>query len=89
MYKNKIDQFVDFLIGKDKWPFGQNFVEVPMPRISGMTVLSGDDVAKVQIELCAIKNCDKPAVKKWRETSEMFNVCESHESMMEKAKQSD
>ena len=49
-----------------------------------MTILNSQDIAKVQVELCAIKNCDRPAIGKFREISEMFNVCEFHETIMDK-----
>ena len=71
MRDTKLNQFYDWILGKGEWPFGKNFQEVPLPRI---TVLSGADVAKIQAKKCDW--CSEPA-----ETDEF---CEKHYSFYEK-----
>ena len=41
-------------------------------------IFNGIDVAKVEIKVCQIKNCDNPAVERFREISEVPNMCEKH-----------
>ena len=50
-----------------------------MKTINNMSVLSGADVAKIQIELCAIKGCSNKAVKKWKDYQFLrAKICEQH-----------
>lgn len=78
MKQTFIDRFWNWVLGRESLGLAQDWPNVPMPE---MSVLSGEDIKKISIIECGIKNCKRPAIKRWRDTSEMFNICEFHQEI--------